>query len=57
MDSTYFTHSFPEFPILEELTTGEGVEMEIFQASNVFFPFRAELTTGGRGVQIEISWT
>ena len=32
---------------------GGGVQIEIFKASNAFFPFHAELATGG-GVQIEM---
>ena len=40
------------FPLMDLLATGGGggVQIEIFQASNVFFPFRTELTTGGGGV-------
>ena len=51
MDSTYFTHSFPEFPILDELATGGGVQIEIFQPSNRLFSLSCGTHDrgGGRG--------
>ena len=55
MDSTYLTHSFPNFPILEKLTTGGGANGNLSGLKYHFFSFVRNSRPGGRGCKSTFS--